>query len=60
MAYLADLPNFTVMAAGDEVELMNMVATAAAHDSGPIAFRYPRGEATGLEMPEAGDGAGNR
>ena len=43
-----------VMAAADEAELMHMVATAAAHDSGPIAFRFPRGEGTGVEMPERG------
>ena len=42
------------MAAADEAELKHMVATAAAHDDGPIAFRYPRGEGTGVEMPEAG------
>jgi 1-deoxy-D-xylulose-5-phosphate synthase len=54
VAYLACLPNFTVMAAADEAELVHMVATAAAHDSGPIALRYPRGEGVGLEMPEEG------
>jgi 1-deoxy-D-xylulose-5-phosphate synthase len=54
LAYLGCLPNFVVMAAGDEVELMNMVRTAAAYDEGPIAFRYPRGEGIGLEMPERG------
>ncbi len=54
IAYLACLPNFTVMAAGDEAELMHMVATAAAHDDGPIAFRYPRGEGLGVELPERG------
>ncbi len=54
LAYLCCLPNFTVMAPSDEVELMHMVATAAAHDSGPIALRYPRGEGWGLEMPERG------
>ena len=55
IAYLANLPGFTVMAAADEAELVHMVATAAAHDSGPIAFRYPRGEGTGVEMPEQGE-----
>ncbi|WP_238372294.1 1-deoxy-D-xylulose-5-phosphate synthase [Heliomarina baculiformis] len=55
IAYLANLPGFTVMAAADEAELVHMVATAAAHDSGPIAFRYPRGEGTGIEMPEQGE-----
>ena len=54
LAYLCCLPNFTVMAAADEVELMHMVATAAAHDSGPIAVRYPRGEGLGLVLPERG------
>ncbi|SFE31459.1 1-deoxy-D-xylulose-5-phosphate synthase [Roseivivax sediminis] len=54
VAYLANLPGFTVMAAADEAELVHMVATAAAHDEGPIAFRYPRGEGTGVEMPERG------
>ena len=44
----------TVMAAADEAELTHMVATAAAHDSGPIAFRYPRGSGTGVEVPEVG------
>jgi 1-deoxy-D-xylulose-5-phosphate synthase len=43
------------MAASDEAELMHMVATAAAHDSGPIAFRYPRGNGMGVEMPERGE-----
>ncbi|MEE4014849.1 1-deoxy-D-xylulose-5-phosphate synthase [Roseibium sp. FZY0029] len=47
IGYLANLPNFTVMAAADEAELVNMVRTAAEHDLGPIAFRYPRGEGTG-------------
>ncbi|HEY3888962.1 MAG TPA: 1-deoxy-D-xylulose-5-phosphate synthase [Caulobacteraceae bacterium] len=54
LAYLCCLPNFTVMAPADEVELMHMVATAAAHDTGPIALRYPRGEGLGLDMPERG------
>ena len=54
VGYLAALPNMTVMAASDEAELVHMVATAAAHDSGPTAFRYPRGEGTGVEMPEVG------
>ncbi len=52
VAYLANLPNMVVMAAADEAELKHMVATAAAHDSGPIAFRYPRGEGMGVDMPE--------
>jgi 1-deoxy-D-xylulose-5-phosphate synthase len=54
IAFLSNLPGFTVMAASDEAELKHMVATAAAHDSGPIAFRYPRGEGEGVEMPERG------
>ncbi|MBP0481511.1 1-deoxy-D-xylulose-5-phosphate synthase [Sagittula salina] len=54
VAYLSNLPGFTVMAAADEAELKHMVATAAAHDEGPIAFRYPRGEGVGVEMPERG------
>ncbi|MBW4707061.1 1-deoxy-D-xylulose-5-phosphate synthase [Roseobacter sp. YSTF-M11] len=54
IAYLANLPGFVVMAAADEAELKHMVATAAAHDEGPIAFRFPRGEGQGVEMPERG------
>jgi 1-deoxy-D-xylulose-5-phosphate synthase len=54
LAYLCCLPNFTVMAPADEVELMHMVATAAAHDSGPIALRYPRGEGLGVALPDRG------
>ncbi len=52
IAYLGCLPNFTLMAPSDEAELARMVATAAAHDSGPIALRYPRGEGTGVALPE--------
>ena len=48
LAYLSCLPNFVIMAAADELELMHMVATCAVHDSGPIALRYPRGEGIGL------------
>ncbi|WP_420847923.1 1-deoxy-D-xylulose-5-phosphate synthase [Nitratireductor luteus] len=55
IAYLASLPNFVVMAAGDEAELKHMVRTAAVHDSGPIAFRYPRGNGVGVDMPERGE-----
>ncbi|WP_170349644.1 MULTISPECIES: 1-deoxy-D-xylulose-5-phosphate synthase [Ruegeria] len=55
IAYLANLPGMTVMAAADEAELMHMVATAAAHDDGPIAFRYPRGEGVGVDLPEGGE-----
>ena len=52
VAFLANLPGFVVMAAADEAELVRMVATAAAYDDGPIAFRFPRGEGVGVEMPE--------
>ncbi len=54
LVYLTSLPNFTVMAAADELELMHMIATAAIHDNGPISFRYPRGEGVGIELPEIG------
>ncbi|MFT6224676.1 MAG: 1-deoxy-D-xylulose-5-phosphate synthase [Paracoccaceae bacterium] len=54
IAFLANLPGMVVMAAADEAELKHMVATAVAHDSGPIAFRFPRGEGEGVEMPERG------
>jgi 1-deoxy-D-xylulose-5-phosphate synthase len=55
IAYLGCLPGFTIMAAADEAELRHMVATAAAFDEGPIAFRYPRGEGWGIELPEHGE-----
>ena len=55
IGFLCALPNMTVMAASDEAELVHMVATAAAHDTGPIAFRYPRGSGTGVAIPEIGD-----
>ena len=51
VAFLANLPGFVVMAASDEAELVRMVATAAAHDDGPIAFRFPRGEGVGVDIP---------
>jgi 1-deoxy-D-xylulose-5-phosphate synthase len=54
VAFLGCLPNMTIMAAADEAELVHMVATAAAHDAGPIAFRYPRGEGVGVELPTEG------
>ncbi len=54
VAFLANLPGMVVMAAADEAELVHMVATAAAHNDGPIAFRYPRGEGMGVEMPARG------
>ena len=53
-AYLGCLPDMVLMAAADEAELAHMVATAAAHDSGPCAFRFPRGDGVGVEMPERG------
>jgi 1-deoxy-D-xylulose-5-phosphate synthase len=52
--YLASLPGFVVMAAADEAELRHMVRTAAIYDEGPIAFRYPRGNGVGVDMPERG------
>jgi len=52
LAYLCTLPNFVVMAAADEAELVHMVHTMALHDSGPIAVRYPRGEGRGVPLPE--------
>ncbi len=54
IAFLSNLPGFTVMAAADEAELVHMVATAVAHDEGPIAFRFPRGEGVGVDLPEKG------
>jgi 1-deoxy-D-xylulose-5-phosphate synthase len=54
VAFLANLPGFVVMAAADEAELVHMVATAAAHDDGPIAFRFPRGDGIGVDMPARG------
>ncbi len=52
VTYLATLPNMVVMAPSDEAELVHMTYTAALHDSGPIAFRYPRGNGTGVPLPE--------
>ena len=54
IAFLSNLPGMVVMAPSDEAELVHMVATAAAHDEGPIALRYPRGEGMGVELPERG------
>ena len=54
LAYLCCLPDIVVMAAGDEAELVHMVATAAAIDDRPSAFRYPRGEGIGVTMPDEG------
>jgi 1-deoxy-D-xylulose-5-phosphate synthase len=55
VGFMAMLPHMVVMACADEVELVHMVATAAAYDDGPIAFRYPRGEGEGLTLPEQGE-----
>lgn len=52
IAYLANLPGIVVMAAADEAELVRMVATAAAYDDGPSAFRFPRGEGVGVDIPQ--------
>ena len=54
LAYLGCLPGIVLMAPSDELELMHMVATSAIIDDGPSAIRYPRGESTGLELPERG------
>ncbi|WP_343519319.1 1-deoxy-D-xylulose-5-phosphate synthase [Sphingomonas sp.] len=53
VTYLAALPNFVVMAAADEAELVHMTRTAAEYDAGPIALRYPRGNGVGVELPAA-------
>lgn len=55
IAYLGCLPGMVVMAPSDEAELVHTVATAARFDEGPIAFRYPRGEGVGVELPERGE-----
>ena len=55
IAYLGCLPNLVLMAAGDEAELVHMTATATAYDEGPIAFRYPRGEGVGVDLPDQGE-----
>jgi 1-deoxy-D-xylulose-5-phosphate synthase len=52
ITYLATLPNMVVMSPADEAELVHMTYTAVLHDSGPIAFRYPRGNGTGVALPE--------
>ena len=54
VAYLGCLPGFVIMAAADEAELVHMVATAAVIDDRPSALRYPRGDGTGIALPEAG------
>ena len=53
LTYLATLPNMVVMAPADEAELVHMTFTAAEYDDGPIAFRYPRGNGTGIALPDA-------
>ena len=55
VAYLSCLPGMVIMCPADEAELTHMVATAAAHDDGPSAVRYPRGEGVGCDLPERGD-----
>ena len=55
ISFLTNLPGFVVMAPSDEAELVDMVKTAAAYNEGPIAFRYPRGEGVGVELPNSGD-----
>jgi 1-deoxy-D-xylulose-5-phosphate synthase len=54
VTFLGCLPGFVIMAPADEAELMHMVATAAAHDDGPSAVRYPRGDGVGVDRPERG------
>ncbi|MFD2647393.1 1-deoxy-D-xylulose-5-phosphate synthase [Devosia albogilva] len=54
-AYLGAIPNMVLMAAADEAELRHMVATAAGYDQGPIAFRYPRGDGVGVDLPARGE-----
>ncbi|CAN2534169.1 1-deoxy-D-xylulose-5-phosphate+synthase [Methylocapsa aurea] len=55
LAYLGCLPGMVMMAPADEAELVHMVATSVAFDEGPIAFRFPRGEGVGVELPERGE-----
>ncbi len=55
IGYLGALPNMMIMAAADEAELAAMIATARAYDDGPSAFRYPRGEGVGINIPELSD-----
>jgi 1-deoxy-D-xylulose-5-phosphate synthase len=54
LTYLSCLPGFVVMAAADEAELVHIIATAASINDRPCAFRYPRGEGVGVEIPEKG------
>ncbi|CUI38278.1 1-deoxy-D-xylulose-5-phosphate synthase [Cognatishimia activa] len=55
IAFMTNLPGMVVMAAADEAELKHMTVTAAAYDDGPIAFRYPRGEGVGVDLPESSE-----
>ena len=55
ISFLTNLPGFVVMAPSDEAELVHMVKTAAEYNEGPIAFRYPRGEGVGVELPKSGE-----
>ena len=55
ISYMSNIPNMTVMAASDEAELVHMVRTAAEFDEGPVAFRYPRGNGTGIQLPQRGE-----
>jgi 1-deoxy-D-xylulose-5-phosphate synthase len=55
VGYLGQLPGFVLMAAADEAELCRMVATAAIIDDRPSAFRYPRGDGTGVDMPDVAE-----
>ena len=55
VAYLGCLPDFVLMAAADEAELVHMVATAAAIDDRPSGLRYPRGNGFGVDLPEIGE-----
>ena len=55
ISFLTNLPEFVVMAPADEAELVHMVKTAAEYNEGPIAFRYPRGEGVGVELPNVAD-----
>ncbi|MGL4438203.1 MAG: 1-deoxy-D-xylulose-5-phosphate synthase [Bosea sp. (in: a-proteobacteria)] len=55
VAYLACIPHLVIMSPSDEAEMVHMVATAVAYSDGPIAFRYPRGDGVGIELPETGE-----
>ncbi|MEA4836814.1 MAG: 1-deoxy-D-xylulose-5-phosphate synthase [Rhodospirillaceae bacterium] len=54
LTFMGCIPGMVMMCPSDEAELMHMVATAAAYEDGPIAFRYPRGEGTGIALPDRG------